>query len=256
MTCNPQEVIVRGRTLLVAALAACVLGAGCERVQEAARAKAEGPARVQPGDTASPRTLLLNPRIAVDTAPPLYRARFATTAGDFVVEVHRDWSPRGADRFWNLVRARYYDSVYIHRVTPGIAQFGFHSDPRVNNLWLQRYIGDDPVAQSNTRGRVTFAHAGLNTRSTQIFINRLDNPQYDQEGFAPFGEIVEGLQTVGNFYGGYGEVAPDGKGPSNGQAAFRGNEYLSAEFPQLTQILGITIEDGAAPAAADSAATR
>jgi peptidyl-prolyl cis-trans isomerase A (cyclophilin A) len=201
---------------------------------------------VQPGDTASPQTLLLNPRIATDTAPPTFRARFETTAGSFVVQVRRDWSPRGADRFWNLLRAGYYDSVYIHRVTPGIAQFGFHPDPRVNNLWLQRYIGDDPVVQSNTRGTVVFAHAGMNTRSTQIFINRLDNPQYDAERFAPFGEIVEGLEAVGNFYGGYGEVAPDGNGPVNGQAAFRGNEYLGSEFPELTQILSITVEDDAA----------
>ena len=235
---------MRRRTALAAALALGLFGAGCERVEQM-RAKAEGPPSVQPGDTASPQTLLLNPRIATDSAPPTFRARFETTAGSFVVQVHRDWSPRGADRFWNLIRARYYDSVYIHRVTPGIAQFGFHRDPRVNNLWLQRYIGDDPVVQSNTRGTVVFAHAGMNTRSTQIFINRLDNPQYDAEGFAPFGEIVDGLETVGNLYGGYGEVAPDGNGPVNGQAAFRGNEYLGSEFPELTQILSITVADDA-----------
>jgi peptidyl-prolyl cis-trans isomerase A (cyclophilin A) len=240
-----KEAIVRRRTAFTAALALGLLGAGCERVEEM-RAKTEGPPPIQPGDTASARTLLLNPRIATDSAPPTFRARFETTAGSFVVQVHRDWSPRGADRFWNLLRAGYYDSVYIHRVTPGIAQFGFHRDPRVNNLWLQRYIGDDPVVQSNTRGTVVFAHAGMNTRSTQIFINRLDNPQYDAERFAPFGEIVEGLETVGNFYGGYGEVAPDGNGPVNGQAAFRGNEYLSADFPELTQIVSITVEDDAA----------
>ena len=238
----PEEIIVLRRTALAAALALGLFGAACEKVEEM-KAKAEGPPAVQPGDTASPQTLLLNPRIATDSAPPTFRARFETTAGSFVVQVYRSWSPRGADRFWNLVRAQYYDSVYIHRVTPGIAQFGFHRDPRVNNLWLQRYIGDDPVVQSNTRGTMVFAHAGMNTRSTQIFINRLDNPQYDAERFAPFGEIVEGLETVGNFYGGYGEVAPDGKGPVNGQAAFRGNEYLSAEFPELTQILSVTVED-------------
>jgi peptidyl-prolyl cis-trans isomerase A (cyclophilin A) len=228
---------------LVVALA--VVCAGCERVQRA-RQQAEVPPQVQPGDTASPRTLLLNPRLATDTAPPTFRARFETTAGSFVIEARRDWAPRGADRFWNLVRAGYYDSVYVHRVTPGIAQFGFHRDPRVNNLWLQRYIGDDPVVQSNTRGTVVFAHAGMNTRSTQLFINRVDNMQYDADRFAPFAEIVEGLATIGNLYGGYGEVAPDGNGPVNGQAAFRGNEYLSAEFPELTQIMSITIVDSAA----------
>ena len=222
--------------------ALALAGAGCGRAGDA-----QPEARIAPADTASPRTLLLNPRLATDTAPPTYRARFETTAGPFVIEVHRDWSPRGADRFWYLIRAGYYDSVYIHRVTPGIAQFGFHSDPRINNLWLGRYIGDDPVVESNTRGRISFAHAGMNTRSTQLFTNRLDNLQYDEERFTPFGEVVEGMESVDAFHGGYGEVAPDGGGPSNSQAAFRGNEYLRGEFPELTQILSVTIENGEAP---------
>ena len=218
-------------------------GAGCGPIGEST----ESEPGVFLADTASARTLLLNPRLQGEAAaPPTYRARFQTTAGDFVVEVHGEWSPRGADRFHYLVRAGYYDSVYVHRVTPGIAQFGFHADPRVNNLWIGRFIGDDPVVVSNTRGRLSFAHAGMNTRSTQIFINLLDNAQYDEQRFTPFSEVVEGMDVVDAFYDGYGEVAPDGDGPVNSQAAFRGNEYLASEFSELTQILTVTLEEAAA----------
>ena len=190
---------------------------------------------------------LLNPRLMRETSPGVYRVRFETTAGDFVVAVIRDWSPRGADRFYNLVRAGYYDSVYVHRVTRGLAQFGFYPDPRINNFWLRRYIGDDPVTQSNTRGRLTFAHAGLNTRATQVFLNRQDNSELDAQGFAPFGEVVEGMDVTDAFYGGYGELAPKGGGPDPGQAAFRGNEYLAEEFPDLTKIIQVTIEGAPNP---------
>lgn len=185
---------------------------------------------------------LLNPRLMRDTAPPVYAARFETTVGEFTVEVHRDWAPRGADRFYNLVKAGYYDSVYVHRVTQGLAQFGFYPDPRINNFWLKRYIGDDPVTQSNTRGRITFAHAGKNTRATQVFLNRRDNVELDAQGFAPFGEVTEGMEVTDRFYGGYGELAPKGSGPDPGQAAFKGNEYLAEQFPELTRIVRVTIE--------------
>jgi peptidyl-prolyl cis-trans isomerase A (cyclophilin A) len=191
--------------------------------------------------------LLLNPRLMTETSPGRFRARFETTAGVFVVDVHRDWAPRGADRFYNLLRAGYYDSVYVHRVTRGLAQFGFYPDPRINNFWLRRYIGDDPVTQSNTRGRITFAHAGLNTRATQVFLNRQDNVALDAQGFAPFGEVVEGMDVTEAFYGGYGELAPQGDGPDPGQAAFRGNEYLAEQFPDLTKIVQITIEEAPGP---------
>mgnify|MGYP001193518617 CR=1 FL=1 len=187
--------------------------------------------------------LLLNPRLMTEASPGRFRARFETTAGVFVVDVHRDWAPRGADRFYNLLRAGYYDSVYVHRVTRGLAQFGFYPDPRINNFWLRRYIGDDPVTQSNTRGRITFAHAGLNTRATQVFLNRQDNSALDAQGFAPFGEVVEGMDVTERFYGGYGELAPQGDGPDPGQAAFRGNEYLAEQFPELTKIVQVTIEE-------------
>ena len=231
---------LKSSTGLLVVLALGLIGSGC-----AERDDAQADAGGASGDSVSP-PLLLNPRLMTDTAPPIYRARFETTAGVFVIGVHRDWSPRGADRFYNLVRAGYYDSVYVHRVTPGLAQFGFHPDSRINNLWLRRYIGDDPVRESNTRGRVTFAHAGMNTRATQVFINRLDNSRLDEARFAPFGEVAEGMETVDAFYGEYGEMAPGGEGPNPRQAAFRGNAYFSEEFPELTQILTVTIEDASA----------
>lgn len=196
-------------------------------------------------DTAAPVHPLLNLRAMADTAPPTYRVRFETTTGPFTVEVRRDWSPRGADRFYNLVQAGYYDSVYVHRVIPFvIAQFGFYPDPRINQVWLQRPIGDDPfIGNSNERGTITFAHSGLNTRSAQVFINLKDNPQFDDDKFVPFGEVVEGMEAVDRFYDGYGELMPEGKGPDPGQAAYRGNAYLKEGFPELSQISRASIVD-------------
>ena len=225
------------RHSIALAVLVALVGCGGEAREAAEQAAADSVARARA--SVPP---LLNPRLMNDTSPDLYRARFRTTAGEFVVEVHRDWAPRGADRFYNLVKAGYYDSVYVHRVTPNLAQFGFYPDPRINNFWLKRYIGDDPVTQSNTRGRVTFAHAGMNTRATQVFLNRQDNSRLDEQGFAPFGEVVEGMESTDAFYGEYGELAPEGNGPIPGQAAFKGNEYLSTEFPELTQIQQVTIE--------------
>lgn len=221
------------------ALVVALVGCGSGADEEGGAGAADSAAEAAPP--------LLNPRLMRETSPGRYSARFETTAGVFLVDVHRDWSPRGADRFYNLVRAGYYDSVYVHRVTRGLAQFGFYPDPRINNFWLRRYIGDDPVVQSNTRGRLTFAHAGLNTRATQVFLNRQDNSELDAQGFAPFGEVVEGMEVTDDFYGDYGELAPKGSGPDPGQAAFRGNEYLAEEFPELTKILRVTIEEAAVP---------
>ena len=227
-----------------AALMFALVGAGCSRdTSEADRAAATADsarlAAVHP---------LLNLRAMSDTAPPVYRVRMETTTGPVVIEVRREWSPRGADRFFNLVEAGYYDSVYIHRVIPGgIAQFGFYRDPRINDVWLRRPTGDDPPRESNTRGKVTFAHSGINTRTAQIFINLRDNTQFDDDRFVPFGEVVAGMDAVDRFYDGYGELAPGGTGPDPGQAAYRGNAYLKEGFPELSQIIEATIEPAPSP---------
>src|SRR5207244_6499652 len=127
-----------------------------------------------------------------------------TSAGDFVIAVRRDWAPHGADRFYNLVKSGYYDGVRFFRVIPGfMAQFGIHGDPQVSATWRERSIPDDPVRQSNARGMVTFATAGPNTRTTQVFINYRDNAGLDGQGFAPFGQVVEGMEVVDRLFAGY-----------------------------------------------------
>ncbi|MSR35816.1 MAG: peptidylprolyl isomerase [Gemmatimonadetes bacterium] len=207
-------------------------------------------AAAAPDSPAAPTHPLLDLRAMGDTAPSRYLVRFETTAGPLVIEVHRDWSPRGADRFYNLVQGGYFDSMYVHRVIPGgIAQFGFYPDPRINNVWLHKPIGDDPpVGHSNARGTITFAHNGMNTRTAQIFINLRDNPQFDDQKFVPFGVVAEGMDAVDAFYDGYGELAPDGAGPDPGQAAFRGNAYLAEGFPKLSQIVKATLGEEAGAA--------
>src|SRR3989449_5201567 len=146
-------------------------------------------------------------------APDSFRARFSTTKGDFVIVVHRAWAPHGADRFYNLVRSGFYDGVRFFRVIPGfMAQFGIHGDTGVTTAWRVRTIPDDPVRRNNLRGMVTYATAGPGTRTTQIFINYRDNNRLDASGFAPFGQVVEGMEVVDALYGGYGEGGPQGGG--------------------------------------------
>lgn len=177
-----------------------------------------------------------------DAAPATFRARFETTAGDFVIEVQRDWAPLGADRFYNLVKSGYYDGVRFFRVISGfMAQFGIHGDPRVSAVWSERRIPDDPVRESNTRGLVSFATAGPNTRTTQLFINYANNRGLDGMGFAPFGRVVEGMEVVDRLFAAYGEGAPRGRGPDQGRIQAEGNAYLEREFPKLDSVTRATI---------------
>ena len=186
--------------------------------------------------TAAPSPLrpLLDPPHATEQAPDRFRVRFETTKGPFVIEVTRAWAPRGADRFYNLVRVGYYDDVAFFRVIENfMVQFGIHGDPAVNAAWRQARIPDDPVTQSNKRGMVTYAMAGPDTRTTQLFINFRDNAGLDGQGFSPFGRVVEGLSVVDSLYSGYGEGAPSGVGPEQGRAQGEGNAYLKSRFPKL-----------------------
>jgi peptidyl-prolyl cis-trans isomerase A (cyclophilin A) len=176
-------------------------------------------------------------------APDSFRARFATTKGDFVIVVHRAWAPHGADRFYNLVRAGFYDGVRFFRVLPGfMAQFGIHGDTAVTAAWRERRIPDDQMRRSNQRGLVTFATAGPGTRTTQIFINYRDNSRLDGMGFTPFGEVVEGMTVVDSLYGGYGEGAPNGRGPDQMRLNIEGEKYLARQFPKLDKIKTATVE--------------
>jgi peptidyl-prolyl cis-trans isomerase A (cyclophilin A) len=190
----------------------------------------------------TPGNALLDPSLAVEKAPDSYRARFQTSKGAFVIKVTRDWSPNGADRFYNLVRIGYYDGTKFFRAVDGfMVQFGINGDPAVNAKWRQAGIADEPVKQGNKRGFVTFAKGGPNSRTTQVFINYVDNSRLDPMGFPAFGEIVEGMEVVDGLYKGYGEGAPGGAGPAQGRIQTEGNAYLAKEFPLLDGIEKATI---------------
>lgn len=185
---------------------------------------------------------LKSPASLKEQAPAVYKASFDTSAGTFVIEVHRDWAPKGADRFYNLVKNGFYDNCRFFRVLPGfMAQFGINGDPSVQAVWKDARIGDDPVKESNKKGYITFATAGPNTRTTQVFINYGDNASLDSQGFAPFGKVLTGMNVVDKLYSGYGEGAPQGKGPSQGLIQQQGNAYLQKDFPKLDFIKKATI---------------
>ena len=192
-----------------------------------------------PAPAAEPNPALLQPSLAVEKAPETYKVKLETTKGEVVIEVTRAWAPNGADRFYNLVKIGYYDGVVFFRVIEGfMAQVGLHGEPAVQAAWSKATIPDDPVLQSNTRGMVTFAAtSAANSRTTQFFINFGDNSSLKQHGpFAPFGRVVEGMAAVDSLYSGYGEGAPRGRGPSQGEIARQGNAYLKASFPELDAI--------------------
>ncbi len=180
---------------------------------------------------------LLDPSKASAKAPAVFKAKFTTTKGDFVVEVHRDWSPNGADRFYNLVKMGFYDDTRFFRSIDGfMVQFGISGDPAVSAKWQSASIPDDPVKQSNKRGFVTFAQQNTpNTRTTQIFVNYGDNSRLDASRFAPFGQVTDGMNVVDSLYK-TGEGAPMGAGPSQGAIQSQGNAYLDAQFPKLDAV--------------------
>ena len=175
-------------------------------------------------------------------APDTFRVTFETTRGEFVVEARREWAPQGVDRFYNLVREGFFNDVRFFRVIEGfMAQFGISGDPQVAAAWQGARIPDDPVAASNTRGRVSFATAGPGTRTTQLFINYGDNSRLDETGFSPIGEVVQGMDVVDALHAGYGEGAPRGRGPDQGRIQREGNSYLASDFPDLDWIRGAEI---------------
>lgn len=167
-------------------------------------------------------------------APDSFKVAFETSKGNFTVVAHRDWAPRGVDRFYHLVQLGFFNDARFFRVLIGfMAQFGMNGDPRVTAAWEQLQLEDDPVKQKNTRGMVSFAMGGPNTRTTQLFINYADNTNLDGMGFAPIGQVVEGMSVVDSLYAEYGEGAPDGPGPSQERIAAQGNAYLTRDFPKL-----------------------
>jgi len=175
-------------------------------------------------------------------APESFKVRFETTKGNFTVEVTRSLSPNGADRFYNLVQSGYFKDLAFFRVISGfMCQFGIHGDPKVSAAWRSAQIPDDPVKASNTRGAITFATAGPNTRTTQLFINFGDNANLDKMGFSPFGKVSEGMEVVDKINNEYGEGAPSGRGPRQDRIQGEGNAYLKKDFPNLDYIKSASI---------------
>jgi peptidyl-prolyl cis-trans isomerase A (cyclophilin A) len=185
---------------------------------------------------------LSNPAALTAQAPAIFKARFDTSKGPFVLEVHRDWAPHGADRFYNLVKNGFFDNNRFFRVISGfMVQFGISGDPQISAVWQDANIPDDPVRVSNKRGYITFATAGPNTRTTQVFINYADNNGLDRQGFSPFGRVISGMNVVDTFYAEYGEGAPQGNGPAQDTIQKEGNAYLIKNFPKLDYVKKATI---------------
>ncbi len=193
--------------------------------------------------TAVQAASLSDPASLNETAPDVYKVKFDTSKGPFVIEVHRDWAPNGADRFYNLVKNGFYDNDRFFRVVEGfMVQFGINGNPKISKVWRDANIKDDPVTQSNKRGMITFATSGPNSRTTQVFINFNNNVGLDGQGFSPFGQVVSGMKVVDSLYNGYGEGAPRGSGPDQGRVQDEGNAYLNKDFPMLDYVKKATIE--------------
>jgi len=211
--------------LLAASLALAVVSVGAEQ--------------------ASPnRKALMNPAALKERAPATYKVKFDTSAGEFVIQVTRDWAPHGADRFYNLVRNGFYDEARFFRAIANfMVQFGINGDPGVSAVWRNAMLPADPVKQSNLRGYITYAMgASPTTRTTQVFINFRNNTNLDKMGFAPFGQVVSGMDVVDKINTVYGEGAPRGKGPEQGRVQAEGNAYLIKNFPKLDYIKKASVE--------------
>lgn len=196
------------------------------------------------GPAVDPPAALLKPTDAMlaEHAPDTARYRVETGRGAFVIETYRAWAPRGADRFHQLATHGFFDGVRFFRVVESfMAQFGLNGDPRVASAWEDLTVPDDSVRASNVRGAVSFAMHGAGTRSTQLFINLVDNRNLDEMGFAPIGRVVEGMSVVDSLYGGYGDAYPHGAGPDQGRIAREGNRYLRRQYPKLDSIVRVTV---------------
>lgn len=211
-----------------------------EQIKEAAQA----PKQLKANEGDGGDNPLLNPSLAVEEAPPEFEVLLETTKGNVLIEMHREWAPKGVDRFYNLVKIGYFTDIAFFRVIGNfMAQFGMHGDPTINNAWKKSTIEDDPVRESNKRGYVTFAKTNEpNSRSTQLFINYQNNTTLDSMQFAPIGKVVDepgkggGMSVIDKLYSEYGEGAPRGRGPSQMKIGMQGNTYLKSEFPNLDYV--------------------
>ncbi len=245
---------------MAAAAAALIFVTACTKNDAPAAKPAESPkpaaaATSAPAAAATPTTaptpagatgdsVLYDPSKATLTAPENFNVKLETTKGDIVIEIHRAWAPNGADRFFNLVKAGFYNDIAFFRVVPDfMAQTGLNGDPKANAAWRNARIKDDPVTQSNKPYYVSFATSGPDSRTTQFFINFADNSRLDGMGFSPLGKLTDpSVAVFKTINGEYGEGAPGGNGPSQGRIQFEGNDYLKKEFPRLDYIKTATVQ--------------
>ena len=227
---------------------ACLLiagGFGCESSPAEPTpdtAVANGPGEGSPAPTPAPPpkplpepdAKLLAPNEANAQAPAKFKVKFTTTKGEFIIEAHRAWAPNGVDRFYNLVKVGYFNDIALFRAVKNfMVQFGIHGHPKVAAAWSRANIKDDPLKETNNRGRLTYAKAGPNTRSTQFFINYKDNVQLDRMGgFPAIGEVIKGMDVVDKFYKGYGESTTS----QQGNITRKGNRFLRKRYPKLDYI--------------------
>jgi len=223
-------------TMLILAVGAAALAQTKAVPATPKAADKAAPKAATPAKAAGPN--LLNPATMNAKAPPVFLVKLNTTKGPIVIRVTKLWAPNGAERFYNLVRAGFYTDAAFFRVIPGfMAQFGISARPEVSRVLAEKGMFDDPVKQSNKRGMVTFAQSSLpNSRSTQLFINYGNNSRLDADRFAPFGEVIEGMEVADQIYSGYGEQ-PDQTAITN-----QGKAYLDRGFPRLDRILTAVIE--------------
>ena len=235
------------KTLTITLLACGMVFAQTKAPDTAKKAPPPASAATKKAAPAAAAPDLLKPATMRARAPETYKVKFTTTKGDILVEVTRAWAPLGADRFYNLVRGGFYKDAAFFRVLPRfVAQFGIPARPEVAAAWDHAYIIDDRVTQSNKRGTLTFATAGPNTRTTQIFINYGDNAGLDGQGFSPFGQVVEGMEIADKFFSGYGES------PDQGRITAFGKAYLDKSFPNLDRIITAVVLPAGAPAGGDA----
>jgi peptidyl-prolyl cis-trans isomerase A (cyclophilin A) len=226
-------------TMLTLAVCAGLL-AQTKSAPKAAAPKAAAPKAAAPkAATKAKGPNLLDPSTLNAKAPPVYLVKLNTTKGPIVIRVTKSWAPTGADRFYNLVRAGFYNNNIIFRSTKQFAQFGIPARPELSRVWMEHTMLDDRPIQSNKRAMVTFASTGdKNSRSVQVFINKVDNTYLDSLGFPAFGEVIEGLDVLDMLYSGYGETVTD----KQGEIMNQGNAYLEKNFPRLDKITTAVIE--------------
>jgi peptidyl-prolyl cis-trans isomerase A (cyclophilin A) len=219
-----------------------MLACGISLAQTPATPKKAVPAAKKAVPAAAPN--LLRPSTLKARAPEVYKVKLTTTKGDVIIQVNRAWAPIGADRFYNLVRSGFFKDAAFFRTIPNfMTQFGIPARPDVAKAWEQANLIDDRVTQSNKRGMVTFAKTGApNSRSTQIFINFGDNVFLDAQGFAPFGQVIQGMDIVDKFFSGYGDA------PDQGRITAQGKAYLDRSFPNLDRIVNAVVMPADAPA--------